>query len=157
MIRPEAQAQAQAERRERRRVRGLAARRSGRWAEVLAAAMLMARGWRILGFRLQATGAEIDLLAVRGKVLAVVEVKARTDLATALQAVSADQASRLIRAGEALASRRFAARGLSVRLDLVALAPGRLPRHIPDAWGYSGARSPRYSGAQAGHEAFREP
>ena len=152
-MRPEAQA----ERRERRRVRGLAARKSGRWAEVVAAAMLMARGWRILGFRLQGTGAEIDLLAVRGKVLAVVEVKARTDLAAALQAVSPDQAARLIRAGEALASRRFAGRGLSVRLDLVALAPGRMPRHIPDAWGYSGAQVTGYSGVQVSHEAFREP
>ena len=142
---------------ERRRVRGAAARRSGRWAEAVAAAMLMAKGWRILGFRLQATGAEIDLLAVRGAVLAVVEVKARTDIAAALEAVSADQAARLIRAGEALAARRLAGRGLAVRLDLVAFAPGRIPRHIPDAWGYSGARSAGYSGAEMSTEALREP
>ena len=28
--------------------------------------------------------------------------------------------------------------GLAVRLDMVALAPGRLPRHIPDAWAGTG-------------------
>ena len=128
----------------------LAARKAGSWAEVLAAILLMAKGWRILGFRLKAPEAEIDLLAVRGGVLAVIEVKARADLALALEAVSADQAARLMRAGEALAARRGGLQGLAVRLDLIACAPGRLPKHIPDAWGYSGGYSgasvPGYSG-----------
>lgn len=117
-----------------RAARGAAARRSGRRGEVLAAVWLMARGYRILGFRLKTPQAEIDLLAQRGRVLAVVEVKRRADLATAVDAVTADQRARLRRAGTALASRRPGLAGLEVRLDLVALAPGRLPRHIPDAW-----------------------
>ena len=33
-----------------------------------------------------------------------------------------------------IASRRPALRNAAIRLDLFALAPGRLPRHIPDAW-----------------------
>jgi len=117
-----------------RAARGLAARLSGRRGEVWAAVWLMAKGYRILGFRLKAPQAEIDLLAIRGRVLAVVEVKRRASLAAALEAVGPDQRDRLRRAGVNLAARRPGLKGASVRLDLVALAPGRLPMHIPDAW-----------------------
>ncbi|MDB5446031.1 MAG: putative endonuclease [Phenylobacterium sp.] len=117
-----------------RAVRGAAARRSGRQGEVWAALWLMAKGYRILGFRLRTPMAEIDLLAIRGRTLAVVEVKRRTDLLAALEAVSFDQRERLRRAGSALAAQRPSLSGAAVRLDLMALAPGRLPMHIPDAW-----------------------
>ncbi len=119
---------------ETRRLRGAAARRAGRRAEVLAALWLMAKGYRILGFRLRTPQGEIDLLARRGAVLAVVEVKIRTSLDLALQAVSPDQRQRLRRAGAQLAARRKALAGARVRLDLIALAPGRWPRHVADAW-----------------------
>lgn len=117
-----------------RQARGAAARLSGRRGEVWAAVWLMAKGYRILGFRLKTPQAEIDVLAKRGDVLAVVEVKRRTSLEAALEAVSFDQRERLRRAGTALAARRPSLMGASVRLDLLALAPGRLPMHIPDAW-----------------------
>jgi len=117
-----------------RQARGAAARLAGRRAEVLAAAWLMAKGYRILGFRLKTPQAEIDLLAKRGQILAVVEVKRRASLTVALEAVHRDQRDRLRRAGVALAARRPGLAGATVRLDLMALAPGRLPRHIPDAW-----------------------
>jgi len=114
--------------------RGMAARKSGRRSEAWAAAWLMAKGYRILGFRLKTPQAEVDLLAKKGEVLAVVEVKSRTTIETALEAVTFDQRERLRRAGTTLAARRPALAGCAVRLDLLALAPGRLPRHIPDAW-----------------------
>ncbi|MGA0606042.1 YraN family protein [Phenylobacterium sp. VNQ135] len=117
-----------------RGARGAAARVSGRRGEVVAALWLMLRGYRILGFRLKTPQAEIDLLAVRGTVLAVVEVKRRASLEAALDAVRHDQRDRLRRAGATLAARRPGLKGASVRLDLLALAPGRLPMHIPDAW-----------------------
>ena len=117
-----------------RGARGAAARLSGRRSEAWAAVWLMAKGYRILGFRLKTPQAEIDLLAQRRGVVAVVEVKRRATLEAALECVSADQRSRLRRAGAALAARRPGLAGAAVRLDLLALAPGRLPRHIPDAW-----------------------
>ena len=117
-----------------RQARGTASRLSGRRAEVLAAVWLMAKGYRILGFRLRTRQAEIDLLALRGKVLAVVEVKRRTSLMAALETVTLDQRARLRRAGMAVVAGRPRLAGASVRLDLIALAPGKLPRHIPDAW-----------------------
>jgi putative endonuclease len=117
-----------------RQARGAAARRSGRRAEIWAAIWLMAKGYRILGFRLKTPQAEIDLLAKKGDVLVVVEVKSRTSLAAALEAVGWDQRRRLRRAGQAIAAGRPALRYVAVRLDLIALAPGKLPRHSPDAW-----------------------
>ncbi len=117
-----------------RRARGAAARRSGRRGEVVAALWLMAKGYSILGFRLRTPHGEIDLVARRGRVLAAVEVKARTSLDAALEAVSLTQRQRLRRAIRALAARRKGLEDAVVRLDLMALAPGRLPRHIPDAW-----------------------
>ena len=117
-----------------RQARGAAARTAGRRAEVWAALWLMAKGYRILGFRLRTPQGEIDLLAQRGKVLAVVEVKQRTTLEAALEAVTETQRDRLRRAGRAIAARRPSLQNMAVRLDLIALAPGRLPVHSPDAW-----------------------
>ena len=117
-----------------RRARGTAARLSGRKAEAWAAAYLMLKGYRVLGFRLKTAVAEIDLLALKGNTLAVVEVKQRTDLETALEAVTFDQRQRLRRAGQLIAGRRAGLKDATVRLDLIALAPGRWPRHIRDAW-----------------------
>ena len=105
--------------------RGLTARRSGRRGEILCALWLMAKGYRVVGFRLRTPFGEIDLLARKGDILAVVEVKRRQNIEAALEAVTARQRDRL---------RRSAYSSPSVRLDLMALAPGRLPRHIPDAW-----------------------
>ena len=122
------------ERRAARAVRGAEARKSGRRAELLAAGWLMLKGYRILGFRLKTPQAEIDLLAWKRGVLAVVEVKRRADLAAALETVTLDQRDRLRRAATSLAARRPDLKAATVRLDLLALAPGRAPRHVPDAW-----------------------
>ena len=62
--------------------------------------------------------------------LAVVEVKRRATSDEAARAVAPEQRRRLMDAGRNLQARNGAFAGLSVRLDMVALAPGRLPRHI---------------------------
>ena len=113
---------------------GYLARLAGRRGEMLGALWLMAKGYRILGFRLKTPQGEIDLLAQKGSVLAVVEVKLRATRDVALAAVTRRQRERLRRAGEAFAARRPGLRGAAIRLDLLALAPGRWPCHIPDAW-----------------------
>jgi putative endonuclease len=117
-----------------RQARGAAARKLGRRAEIVAALWLMAKGYRILGFRLATPLGEIDLLAQRGKVLAVVEVKQRATIEDALDAVTLTQRDRLRRAAAHVSAHRNGLRDLLVRLDLIALAPGRAPRHLPDAW-----------------------
>lgn len=118
-----------------RSVRGRRARRSGRVAEYVCALWLMAKGYRLLGFRLRTPQGEIDILARKGAVIVVVEVKQRATLEAALEAIGWRQREALRRAAVALASRSPALASLAVRLDLIALAPGRWPRHIRDAWG----------------------
>jgi putative endonuclease len=117
-----------------RRLTGTKARIAGRRGEVLSALWLMAKGYRILGFRLKTPQGEIDLLAKKGPVLAVVEVKLRGSIELAREAVGYQQRQRLRRAGETFAARRGDLKDAAVRLDLMALAPGRWPCHIPDAW-----------------------
>ena len=81
-----------------------------------------------------AAGADVVLLAIKPQMLPEVMPELRTTLEAALEAVTLQQRERLRRAGESLAARRPALAGAAIRLDLMALAPGRWPRHIPDAW-----------------------
>ena len=117
-----------------RQIRGAASRKAGRQAEVWAAGWLMLKGYRILGFRLKTPQAEIDILAQKGPILAVVEVKSRTTPMAALEAVGHDQRERLRRAGRAIVSSRPGLADAAIRLDLIAMSPGRFPHHIQDAW-----------------------
>ena len=56
----------------------LAAEKSGRQGEAIAAWFLRLKGWRIVGARVKTPRGEVDLIARRGKSIAFVEVKART-------------------------------------------------------------------------------
>lgn len=113
-----------------RQTRGLRSRQQGRSAEWFAALYLMAKGYQILGFRLQTPQAEIDLLARKGKILAVIEVKRRQSLELALFALPPGQQERLLVAAAHLVQSRPALRRLQPRLDLIALSPRRFPRHL---------------------------
>ena len=115
-----------------RRERGRAGRLAGRGAEVVAAALLLVKGYQILGFRLRTPRGEIDLLARQGRYLVVVEVKRRANLELALTALTIEQRQRLLDAARSLMDRRPALRRLTIRLDLIALAPGKFPRHARD-------------------------
>jgi putative endonuclease len=127
---------------ERRRERGREGRRAGRAAEVTAALLLMLKGYQILGFRLRTPMGEIDLLARRGCWLVVVEVKRRPSLDLALTALTPGQQQRLLDAARSLTARRQSLRQLTVRLDLIALAPGRFPRHVCNILDESGVTVP---------------
>lgn len=110
----------------------------GRRGETLAAWWLRLHGWRVVarGFVVgRGTGAgEIDLIVRRGGVLAFVEVKARPTLEQAAQAITPRQQDRIRRAAQAFLGRRPEFSACTLRFDAVLVAPGRLPRHISDAW-----------------------
>ncbi len=114
--------------------RGRKARTSGHWAEYIALIHLMLKGYRILGFRLKLPQGEIDLLAQRGKRLAVVEVKRRRTHEEAWETVSADQQDRLWQSGLTLQSSRPQLRALDLNIDLYTVAPGRWPQHRINAF-----------------------
>ena len=110
---------------------GTKAHRRGHGAEWIAAMWLMLHGFQILGFRMRTRMGEIDILARRGRVLAVIEVKQRASLASALAALTPDQHERLLAAGRAVQGGRPGLAKLTLRIDLIALAPGCIPRHVP--------------------------
>jgi putative endonuclease len=111
----------------------LARYRRGRLSEWMAAALLIAKGYRILGRRIRTPHGEIDLVAVRGSRLAFVEVKRRLTRVEAEAALTPRQAGRIARAAEFWISRHAAYREYERGLDAVLVVPGRLPAHLPDA------------------------
>jgi putative endonuclease len=106
----------------------------GRWAESLAAWSLRLRGYRIVARRFRTALGEIDLVVRRRGVVAFVEVKARTDLEQALVALGPRQRERTARAAELFLVRYPEYVGHTLRFDLIAVRPWRLPRHLADAW-----------------------
>jgi putative endonuclease len=104
----------------------------GRISEALAAALLIAKGYRILGRRVKTHAGEIDIIAVRGKRLAFVEVKRRLTRDDAAGAVSVRQAARIRRAADLWLAHRPRYHGHVFAYDVILSVPGRLPRHIPD-------------------------
>ncbi|HIG05467.1 MAG TPA: YraN family protein [Planctomycetes bacterium] len=94
---------------------------SGRWAERWVRCILRLRGWRILGSNVRTPFCEIDLLAVEGKTLVLVEVKFRRQRPQS-RPLSHRQADRLRRGALWLNARRSGHDG--VRIDLVEVYPG---------------------------------
>ena len=119
-----------AENRKRKRQK---AEQTGRRAEWLAAVFLMLKGFAILERRLKNPAGEIDLVARRGKLVILVEVKARPRLDDAVEAVGPRNRSRICAAANMHLSRNPALAECMRRYDIIAVAGWRL-RHIPDAW-----------------------
>ncbi len=110
------------------------AQRRGRLAEQLCLWHLRLRGWRIVARGWRCPAGEIDILARRGKVLAVIEVKSRDELAAAAGALPPRQRRRIVRAAQAFLSAHPELAGLDLRFDLMLVARRRLPRHWRGAW-----------------------
>lgn len=116
------------------------AERRGRRAERIAGWFLRLKGYGILARRFRGPIGEIDLVAKRRRVLAFIEVKARADGDSGLEAVSAKSRARIARAAEAWLMRYPAAAALDLRFDLIVVSPGfSWPRHVKNAFGAGGA------------------
>lgn len=109
------------------------AEQSGRDGEARAAFWLRAKGWQILAKRVKTPAGEIDLVAKRGNLVAFVEVKWRRKSDDLDHAIDEYRLSRVAAAAEAVAH-RYATNGEDIRIDVILLAPGSFPRHIPNAW-----------------------
>jgi putative endonuclease len=108
----------------------LAAFRAGLSAESRAAALLMAKGYRILAKRVRTPHGEIDLVARRRNLLAFVEVKARATLDEAAFAVTPRQQQRIIDAAQGWLVAHPEHAEFELRFDAILIAPRRLPRHL---------------------------
>lgn len=105
----------------------------GRRAERIAAWWLRMKGYRIVAQRVRTPVGEVDIIARRWRTTAFVEVKARATLAELDVAIDRHRLTRVAAAASALAQ-RHAFPGGDIRIDVVLVAPGRLPRHLPNVW-----------------------
>lgn len=109
------------------------AEKSGREGETRAAFWLRAKGWSILATRVKTPRGEIDIVARRGGMIAFVEVKWRRRTADLDLAIDERRLARVAAAVECVAH-EYAIQGEDIRIDVILLAPGALPRHIANAW-----------------------
>jgi len=108
--------------------------RRGHVAEFLGLWHLRRRGWRILARRFKVKSGEIALIARKGRVLAAIAVKARDICSAAGEAISSHQRRRTARAFDHFLALRPELQRPDARFDVMLVAPGRLPRHVVDAW-----------------------
>ncbi|QIA20974.1 MULTISPECIES: YraN family protein [unclassified Mesorhizobium] len=108
--------------------------RHGHRSEWLAAAALMVKGYRILARRHRTRFGEIDLIARRGDLVLIVEVKARRTLMEAMEAVRYESERRIESAADLWLSRQSDYGRLSVRFDMVAVLPWRWPVHVENVF-----------------------
>lgn len=108
--------------------------RFGLSAESRAAALLVAKGYRIAFRRFKSPVGEIDIVARRRNALVFVEVKARERLDDAAEAVTPRQRRRIIAAAEAWLAAHPDDVARDMRFDVMLVAPGRLPQHLTAAF-----------------------
>ncbi len=114
--------------------RGFRAEATGRAAERLAEAALLADGWAVLGRRVRTPGGELDLVVERAGLLAFVEVKARPSLREAAFALQPRQRARLVMAAECWLAENPDHGAAGMRFDVVVVAADGTVRRIADAF-----------------------
>jgi putative endonuclease len=112
----------------------VAAFRLGRSAESRAAMLLIAKAYRILARRWKTPFGEIDIVARRRHTLVFVEVKARATADEAVEAVTERNQQRIIKAAEMWLAHHPRDGKDDIRFDVIAVTPGKMPRHIPNAF-----------------------
>lgn len=108
----------------------LRAYRKGHRGEGLAALALRLKGYRIVARRYRTKLGEIDLIARRGDLALIVEVKARPTLALAMEAIGRESEWRIEGAADLWLMRQRDHGRLSLRFDMVAVMPWRWPVHV---------------------------
>lgn len=104
--------------------------RRGHRGEKLAALALMLKGYRIVARRYRTRLGEIDLIARRRDLVAIVEVKVRPTLVDAMEAIGGLSERRIEAAADLWLSRQPDHASLSLRFDMVAILPRRWPVHV---------------------------
>lgn len=117
-----------------RREKGQGAYALGIDAEATVCAALEQDGWTILGRRLRTKAGEVDAVAEKDGLLAIIEVKARPRLSEAAGALSARQRARLLGAAEILLAEHPGWGRAGVRFDVLLVDAAGTVRRIADAF-----------------------
>lgn len=102
----------------------------GRRGERAAHRYLLRRGWHPVVRNWEGAGGELDMVMMRRGILAVVEVKTRSDPGELDEPISLAQRARIIRAAAVFASRRADLAELALRFDLITVDRSRRPARI---------------------------
>ena len=106
----------------------------GHRAETIALWYLRCKGYRLLARRYKSPAGEVDLVMRRGQTTAFIEVKARSSVSAAIEAVTPYQSRRIAAAAGFFMSRdSMAAKGFC-RFDIVAIPSTLWPTHIVNAF-----------------------
>jgi putative endonuclease len=108
--------------------------RSGVFAESLVALLLRLKGHRIVARRYRTPVGEIDLVALKGKRLAFIEVKRRKTREDAAWTPPARQRRRIVRAAQYWLAGHPDYAGHDIAFDVVLSAPWAWPRYIANAF-----------------------
>src|SRR5690606_34390804 len=98
-----------------------------------AALLMRLRGYRVLARRTRSPLGEIDLVAVRGRRIAFVEVKRRRTPEAAEAALSPAQRERIRRAAMLWLGRNERYRTHEIGFDLILVVPRKWPRYLRNA------------------------
>jgi putative endonuclease len=107
---------------------------AGLAAEDAACAALLADGWTIRARRLRTQAGEVDAVAEKDGLLAIIEVKHRPTLAEAAAALSPRQQARLLRACDIILAAHPEWGRNGVRFDVLVVDAGGRVRRIIDAF-----------------------
>lgn len=118
----------------KRAASGRRSQRRGVAAETAACAALEAEQWSILARRLRTEAGEIDIVAERAGLLAIIEVKARPSLSAAAASLGPRQRQRLLAAAEIMLGANPGWGAAGVRFDLLLVDPQARVRRIADAF-----------------------
>lgn len=108
--------------------------RRGLFAETLAAFLLRLKGHRIVAQRYRTPVGEIDLVALKGRRLAFIEVKRRNTRDDAAWTIPTRQKRRIVRAAQYWLAGHPAYAGHDIAFDVVLAAPWTWPRYIENAF-----------------------
>ena len=108
--------------------------RLGLSAESRAAMFLIAQAYRIAARRWKTPFGEIDIVARRRHALVFVEVKARGTIDNAAEAVTERGKQRIVGAAGFWLAQHPDDVNAEIRFDVILVAPGKIPRHIANAF-----------------------
>ena len=108
--------------------------RRGLLAETLAALLLRLKGHRIVAQRYKTPVGEIDLVALKGRRVAFIEVKRRRRMEDAAWTIPTRQKRRIVRAAQYWLAGHPAYAGHDIAFDVVLAAPWAWPRYIANAF-----------------------
>jgi putative endonuclease len=108
--------------------------RHGLFAEAVVALLLRLKGHRIVARRYKTPVGEIDLVALKGRRIAFVEVKQRKTVDDAGWALPARARRRIVRAAQYWLAGHPHFAGYDLAFDVVLAAPWSWPRYIENAF-----------------------